>query len=144
MSVLTKWDPVRGRLAKFFDRSLLRGAVEESPLAKAEWMPPTDIRESGSEYLIKAELPGLAKEDVRVSVENGALVISGERRSDPEETGVTWYRVERSYGAFMRSFMLPGDVDAGRISAGFQDGVLELRLPKERGTKPGNIEVRVA
>jgi HSP20 family protein len=133
-------------LAKFFDRSRLRGAAEEcaSSMARAEWVPPADIRENGKEYVIKAELPGLGKGDIRVAVENGALVISGERKSEPEEKDVTWYRVERFYGSFVRSFILPDDVDAARIGAEFKDGVLELRLPRAQKIKPGNIEVNVA
>ncbi|MBH0187604.1 MAG: Hsp20/alpha crystallin family protein, partial [Nitrospira sp.] len=98
---------------------------------------------SEGEYLIKAELPEVKKEDVKVSVEDGVLTLSGERRQEKEEKGKKYHRVERSYGSFVRSFSLPESVDEGGVKAEYKDGVLNLHLPKTEKVKPKSIEVKV-
>ena len=97
-----------------------------------------------SEYLIKAELPEVRKEDVKVTVENGVLTLQGERRQEKEEKGRRFHRVERSYGSFVRSFTLPESVDEGGVKAEYKDGVLALHLPKSEKVKPKAIDVKVA
>ena len=113
---LVRWDPFREledmseRLNRVFSRPTLRNTGKEN-LTVADWMPTVDISETESEYLIKAELPEVRKEDVKVTVENGVLTLQGERRQEKEEKGRRFHRVERSYGSFVRSFTLPESVD---------------------------------
>src|SRR5256885_1114590 len=108
------------------------------------WTPLADITEDEKEYLIKAELPEIKKEDVKVTVENGVLTISGERKFEKEEKNKKYHRVERGYGTFMRSFTLPDDADANKIKAEFKNGLLKVHLPKSEHAKPKQIEVNVA
>jgi HSP20 family protein len=102
-----------------------------------------DISEDNNEYVVKAELPEMKKEEVKVSVENGELTISGERKIEKEEKGKKYHRIERSYGSFMRSFTLPETVSGEKVSAEFKDGILTVHLPKDEKTKPKSIEVKV-
>lgn len=94
------------------------------------WSPPLEVFERGDELVVRADLPGLSKEDVNVEVENEVLTISGERRQDYEDTSEGYYRSERRYGAFSRSIPLPEDVEADQVKANFRDGVLEVTMPK--------------
>jgi len=103
-----------------------------------------EVAETPEEYLVKVELPGVPRDDVRVSVEEGVLRIEGERRFEKEEGGKRFHRVERSYGSFARSFVAPDDVDAGKVTATFKDGVLSVHLPKSEQAKPRSIEVQAA
>ena len=125
---LVRWDPFREledmseRLNRVFSRPTLRNTGKEN-LTVADWMPTVDISETESEYLIKAELPEVRKEDVKVMVENGVLTLQGERRQEKEEKGRRFHRVERSYGSFVRSFTLPESVDEGGVKAEYKDGV---------------------
>jgi len=107
-------------------------------------MPLADITEDEKEYLIKAELPELKKEDVKVTVENGVLTISGERKFEKEEKKKKYHRVERGYGTFMRSFALPDDADGNKVKAEFKNGLLTVHLPKNERAKSKHIEVNVA
>ncbi len=151
MQALTRWDPfkeldeMQNRLSTLFGRAPVRknGEKQES-LTVAEWSPLVDISEDEKEYLIKAELPEVKKEDAKVSVQNDVLTISGERKYEKEEKGKKYHRVERAYGSFERSFTLPEDADASKIAAEFKDGVLKVHLPKSEKPKPKSIEVKVA
>jgi HSP20 family protein len=107
-------------------------------------MPTVDISETDGEYLIKAELPEVKKEDVIVTVENGVLTLQGERRQEKEEKGKRFHRVERLYGSFVRSFSLPESVDESGVKAEYTEGVLNLHLPKSEKVKPKAIDVKVA
>jgi HSP20 family protein len=131
------------RLNRVFSRPTMRNTGKEN-LTVADWMPTVDISETESEYLIKAELPEVRKEDVKVTVENGVLTLQGERRQEKEEKGRRFHRVERSYGSFVRSFTLPESVDEGGVKAEYKDGVLALHLPKSEKVKPKAIDVKVA
>lgn len=149
MSALTSWNPLRelGSLESRLDRlfgltSLTRNGGKEA-MTVSQWTPLVDIIEDSNEYLVKAELPELKKEDVKVSVENGELTISGERKSEKEEKDKRFHRIERSYGSFIRSFTLPESVNADKVSAEFKDGVLSVHLPKDEKAKPKSIEVKV-
>jgi HSP20 family protein len=102
-----------------------------------------DISEDEHEFLVKAELPDLKKEEVKVSVENGELTISGERKAEKEEKNKKYHRIERSYGSFARSFTLPDSVSGDKVSADFKDGMLAVHLPKSEKAKPRSIEVKV-
>jgi len=153
-SALSHWDPLRelsqlelgNRLERFFQRPfsrLLTGNGEKEAMTLTEWVPVVDISEDDKEYLVKAELPDLKKEEVKVVVENGELTLSGERKFQKEEKGKKYHRIERSYGSFLRSFTLPAGVNAEKVSADFKDGVLEVHLPKDEQAKPKTIEVKV-
>ncbi len=151
MTMLTRWDPFReledmhSRLSSFFNRAPARlnwGDGGEA-LALADWSPAVDITEDDKEYLIKAELPEMKKEEVKVTVENGVLSVSGERKLEEEKKGRKFHRVERAYGAFERSFSLPEDASAADVKAEFVEGVLRLHLPKVPAAKPKALEVKV-
>jgi HSP20 family protein len=146
---IVKWNPFReleeihGRLNRFFDETPLR-PKEGDGLFFAEWAPAVDIEETEKEYLIKAELPDIAKENVKVEMLDGVLTIEGERKREKEEKGKKLHRVERSYGKFVRQFALPIEVEATKIQAEFKDGMLSVHLPKTAAAKPRAIEVKVA
>jgi HSP20 family protein len=112
-------------------------------LQSVAWSPVVDIEESPEEYTIRAELPGLSKEKVKVTVENGVLTLSGERDLERRVETKTFHRVERSHGTFTRSFTLPEDVDAESVVANFKDGLLEIQIAKREEALPKSIEVRV-
>jgi HSP20 family protein len=142
------WNPfqeieeMQNRLAAFFgDHPARRSGNNGKELNT--WNPLVDIAEDDKEYMIKAELPGVKKEDVKVTVEGGVLSITGERREEKEEKTRKYHRVERSYGSFNRSFTLPEGCAWEKVNAEFKDGVLQVRLPKSETVKPKAIEVKV-
>lgn len=144
------WDPFRelsdaeSRLAHWFGRPLVaKNGGEKETLAVTQWAPPVDITEDDKEYLVKAELPELKKEDVKVTVENSELTISGERKFEKEEKNKKYHRIERSYGSFVRSFTLPESVNGEKVKAEFKDGLLTVHLPKDEKTKSKTVEVKV-
>lgn len=150
---ITRWDPFReledmsDRLNRVFSRSSLARTGAESSrdaLTVFDWAPSVDIVETNEEFLIKAELPEVKREDVKVSVDGGVLRIEGERKQEKEEKGKKYHRTERSYGSFLRTFSLPDNIDEGKIRADFKDGVLNVRLQKAEKAKPKAIEVKVA
>lgn len=156
MNTLLRWDPLRTRWNPFKDRDELESrlatmlATQETTgnggketLTVAQWSPLVDITEDEKEYLIKAELPDMKKEDVRLTVENDVLAISGERKFEKEEKGRKYHRVERAYGSFVRSFSLPEDADGSKVTADFKDGMLQVHLPKSEKAKPKAIEIKV-
>lgn len=109
----------------------------------ANWSPVVDISEDDKEYAIKAELPDVKKEDIKLNVHDDVLTITGERKYEKEEKGKKYHRVERAYGSFMRSFTLPEDADGTKVTAEYKDGLLNVRLPKSEKAKPKTIEVKV-
>ncbi|TKS59902.1 MAG: heat-shock protein Hsp20 [Nitrospira sp.] len=145
---LVRWDPFREledmseRLNRVFTRPASRTGGKEH-LIVADWVPTVDISETDGEYLIKAELPDVKKEDVKVTVEDGVLTLQGERLREKEEKGKKYHRVERSYGSFLRSFTLPESVDESGVKAEYKDGLLNLHLPKTEKVKPKAIDVKV-
>ena len=143
---LVKWDPLRD-IADVFDRYTKsigwpRTGGQEA-VATGDWSPRVDIVETDKEFQIKAELPEVKKEDLKVTIENGALTIQGERKQEKEEKGKKFHRIERYYGSFIRSFSLPENVDEDEIKASFKDGMLVLSLPKTEPAKPKGVEVKV-
>ena len=112
-------------------------------VALSSWTPAVDIFEGENEYVIKLELPEVARDDVKVNLNDQTLSISGTRKIENEDKREGYHRIERSYGQFYRSFTLPPNVNAGAINAQFKDGVLRLTLPKREEAKPKNIEVQV-
>jgi HSP20 family protein len=149
MTALMRWDPFREleEMSDRLNRMVARPATKtngKEALTVADWMPTVDISETDGEYLIKAELPEVKKEDVKVTVENGVLTLQGERRQEKEEKGKRFHRVERLYGSFVRSFSLPESVDESGVKAEYKEGVLNLHLPKSEKVKPKAIDVKVA
>ena len=147
---LVKWDPFReleemsNQINRLFVRPSVWQAQNREAMTVADWTPTVDISETEAEYVIKAELPEVKKEDVKITVEDGVLTIQGERRRETEEKAKKFHRVERSYGRFVRTFTLPDSVDETGVKAVYTDGVLNLRLPKSEKAKPKQIEVKVA
>jgi HSP20 family protein len=119
------------------------GSGGKEALTVSQWSPLVDITEDDKEYLIKVELPDMKKEDVRLTVENDVLAISGERKFEKEEKDRKYHRIERAYGSFERSFSLPEDADGSKVTADFKDGMLQVRLPKSVKAKPKAIEIKV-
>ena len=148
MTALMRWDPFReleemsDRLNRMFARPAARTNGKETMIV-ADWVPTVDISETDGEYEIKAEIPDVKKEDVKVTLEDGVLTIQGERKREKEEKGKKYHRVERSYGSFVRSFGLPDLIDEEKVKAEFKDGILNLHLPKSEKAKPKAIEVKV-
>jgi HSP20 family protein len=143
---LVNWNPFRemddllARFQRGFGRSLANNGED---LPATMLAPAVDISETPKEYIIKAEMPGLKKEEVKVSVQNGVLTISGERKSETERKDEKYHRVERSYGSFMRSFALPEDVVAERVTAESKDGILTVCVPRSEAPKPKSVEIKV-
>jgi len=115
----------------------------KEPLTVVDWTPSVDIQETETEYLVKAELPEIKKEDVKVTVENGILTLQGERKHEKEEKNRKFHRVERSYGTFLRTFTVPSDADEAKVAAEFKEGILKVHLPKTEKPRPKTIEVKV-
>lgn len=124
------------------DYGLLAPTGEEN-WALTAWAPACDICETENEIIVKAELPGMKKEDVNVSFENNTLTIRGERKFEDETKRENYHRVERRYGEFIRSFLLPSFVDTGKINAEFKDGILRVALPKREEAKPKQVEIKI-
>jgi HSP20 family protein len=131
------------RLNRFFGRTA-PGRAERDALTVVDWAPSVDIVETAEEFQIKAELPDVKKDDVRVSVDGNVLRIAGERHQEKEDQNKRFHRVERSYGSFMRTFTLPDNVDDGKVQAEFKDGMLNVRLPKSEKAKPKSVQVKVS
>lgn len=146
---LVRWNPTRdlARVQDDFDRlmkNFLRDDAWETSMVRGAWEPAVDISETSENYLIAAELPGLTKEDVKVSYEDGVLSIRGEKRQEREEKGKNYHRVERSYGNFERSFRLPSRILIDKIDAKFKDGILTLTLPKAEEARPKEIPIKIS
>ncbi|MFI5323072.1 MAG: Hsp20/alpha crystallin family protein [Thermodesulfobacteriota bacterium] len=143
---IVRWDPWR-EIADKFDRYTRAvgqpQAGSQEVIATGDWAPRVDIAETDEAFVIKAEIPEVNKEDVKVTVDNGVLTIRGERKQEKEEEGKKFHRVERYYGRFARSFTLPDNVDETKIKASFKDGMLNLQIQKTGKAKPKVIEVKV-
>ena len=151
MNTLTRWNQLRQLealqhgLGSLFSRSPAQWPEgQEEQIAVPEWAPLVDISEDDKEYLIKAELPEVKREDVKVTAEQGTLTITGERKFEKEEKGKKYHRVERSYGSFVRNFSLPDDASPAKVSAEFKDGMLTVHLVKDEKAKPQQVEVKVS
>jgi HSP20 family protein len=133
------------RFANLFGRTPMRRPDgREETMTVVQWAPLVDVIESEQEYLIKAELPEVPRENVKVTVQNGTLTISGERTIEKEEKDKKYHRIERAYGHFARSFTLPEDADPTRIRAEFKNGVLNVHIAKAEHARPKRVEVDVA
>jgi len=147
MKTLAKWNPFRdfdtihNRLTTLLGRPMWRN--EEEMFGTTDWAPLADIEEDEKEYLIKAELPEVKKEDVKITVENNTLRITGERKHEKEETGKKFHRIERTYGAFERDFLLPENAKGDQVTADYKDGMLKVHIPKNEKATPRAVEVKV-
>jgi HSP20 family protein len=146
---LIRWEPAReinslqqemNRLFNtFFDTPATGGAGG----ATRRWVPAMDLVETDDHFVLRADLPGLSEADINLSLEGDVLTLSGERKAEHEERGEGYYRVERSTGAFSRSLTLPEGVDGDAITARFDKGVLEVRIPKPEQRKPRKLQIAV-
>jgi HSP20 family protein len=123
----------------FFQNWLRQGA--DQPQQQA-WYPAVDLSQTPEKFMVKVDLPGLTSKDLEVTVENQTLTLRGERKLENTEEGETFNRVERMYGRFTRTFQLPSNVDASKVSATFRDGVLFVEIPKSEAAKSRRIEIR--
>ena len=147
MMNLVKWNPWRDmpampdRLNRFFDDPFfsIGRMAEDSGLGM--WNPAVDLYEKDDHFMIKAELPGVDKNDINIDLKDRLLTLSGERTHDKEVNEENYYRRERSYGKFQRSFTLPADVDSDKIEAEFKDGVLQIKVPKPEEKKAKKVTI---
>ena len=145
---LVHWDPFR-ELSMFdtpFDRVFRHGtAATDEVRREGSWQPAVDVYETDDHALVvSAELPGIDRKDVNTTLENGVLTIAGERKIDSNVDRGRWYRSERHYGSFSRSFTVPRTVDTGAVTAEYKDGTLRVRLPLKEDAKPHRITVKAA
>jgi len=146
---IVRWDPFReledmnSRLNRLFSVRTSRQPEDEESMF-AEWSPAVDVQETDQEYLIKADLPEVKKDDVKVELQDGVLTVEGERKQEKEEKGKRFHKIERSYGRFVRRFAVPTEIDGTKVQAEFKEGVLSVHLPKSAKAVPKAIEVKVA
>ena len=153
MSII-RWNPTRDlgmfpseifNLQKEMNRmfgDFFRGA-DEPGLINGTWIPAVDVAEENTAYVVQMELPGVNKDDVKITIESNVLTIRGEKKTESEEAEKSFHRTERSDGSFQRSFTLPGTVKNDKIDAVYKDGILTVSLPKIVESRPKQIEVRV-
>ncbi len=143
---VVKWDPFRDllsiqdRMNRLFEHTLSRSRADEG-IAASTWTPAVDIYETPETIVMKAELPGLSRDDIEIQIRDTTLTLKGERRFAKDVQEENYQRIERAYGAFQRSFTLPATIQQEKIRAVFRDGVLELTLPKAEEAKPKKISI---
>ncbi|HYG63020.1 MAG TPA: Hsp20/alpha crystallin family protein [Thermoanaerobaculia bacterium] len=144
----TRWNPQTAYLTRdpffrlvdsFFGNGAMTSGNED--VSNRSWMPPVDIQETTDSYRLYAELPGLTKENIEITLENNVLRLSGERKFEKDAQKDNYHRIERTYGAFSRSFTLPSQVNAEGVQAQFENGVLTLTVPKAEQAKPRRISI---
>ena len=146
---IVRWNPLKemeqmqNRLASLWNWEPVRfnGDVDQA-LTVSDWSPRVDIFEDDKEFIVKAELPEMKREDVKVSVEDNVLTISGERKHEKEEKTKKYHRLEREYGSFFRSFTLPPTASGEKVTADFKDGMLKIHLPKDAKAAAKAIEIK--
>jgi HSP20 family protein len=139
MALLMRPDPFSTEVSRIFNTLL---SSDSSGAALRGWSPAMDLMEEADHYVLKADMPGMAEDDVSIEVNDNVLTISGERRAEQEARQGGWHRVERSFGRFSRSVSLPQGVDLDQIAASFDRGVLEVRIPKPEETKPRRVSIQ--
>jgi HSP20 family protein len=149
MAIVRWWDPtteysvLQNRMNRLFEETFGAPLSRGGSAGAGVWSPAVDIFESGDEIVIKAEVPGVARDQVHVEVDGGVLTLRGERKVEKEVKEENCHRVERSFGTFHRSFALPDSVDPDKVRAELKEGVLEVRLGKKELAKPKQIQVKV-
>ena len=136
MALLMKPEPFSREMDRLFD------AFFGSGDAGRRWVPPMDVVEAEDHFVLKADLPGLSEEDVAIEIQDGNLTISGQRKAEHESSEKGWYRIERSFGSFQRSLSLPEGIDDDAVTANFDRGVLEVRIPKPQERKPRRVAIK--
>ena len=147
MSII-RWEPLRELSSLQNEMNRLFNTVVDAPGGNAgapmrRWVPAMDLVESEDQFVLRADLPGMKQEDVSIEFEDNVLTISGERRFEHQEEREGYQRVERAFGAFSRTLTVPKGIDPEAISAGFENGVLEVRIPKPEESKPRRISIGV-
>jgi HSP20 family protein len=142
---LVRWDPVReldslqGDMNRLFDR-FFEGRSANGSTAR-RWIPAMDLVETEDHLVLRGDLPGMTQDDVDIEIKDNVLTVSGERKAEHDERGEGYHRVERSFGSFSRSLTLPQGVDAGGVEANFENGVLEVQIPKPAEAKPTRVQI---
>lgn len=136
--VLSLQDEMNRLFLDFFGRAPGRRLISDSL-----WAPVMDIEETKDDIIVKAEIPGMTKEDVKIQITGDLLTISGERKREEETKDKTYHRIERSYGQFQRMITLPGEVQSAKAKAAYENGVLTIKLPKSEEVKPKEISIEV-
>jgi HSP20 family protein len=145
---ITRWRPFRDLVNLQDEMNRLFDDFFTRPLVRPEWTegvwsPSVDVSETKDNVIIKAEIPGMTKDDVKVCVQDNVITLKGERKQEKEEKDANYHRIERSYGSFCRSFTLPTSVKADKIKATYKEGVLNITLPKTEEVKPKEIPINV-
>ena len=144
---IVRWDPAReldslqSEMNRLFDGFFGTGSTTRNGASLRRWIPSMDLVESGDELVLRADLPGMTEDDVAIEIKDNVLTISGERRSENEEKGESFYRAERAFGRFSRSLTLPEGVSPDAVKANFKNGVLEVRVPKPEERKPHRVAI---
>jgi HSP20 family protein len=143
---VVRWEPLRELTSLQSEMNRLFNTVFDTPApgnagTMRRWMPAMDLVESGDHFVLRADLPGMSEEDVKIELEDGTLTLSGERKAEHEEREEGYYRVERAFGSFSRSLTLPKGINPDAVTARFDRGVLEVRIPKPEERKPRRIEI---
>ena len=147
MAIVRWMDPFRDmmgiqdRVNRLFEEFLTRGRGREEGVEAGAWMPAVDIYETNDDLVVKAELPGVEKDQIGVEVKGGVLTLRGERRHEKDVKEENYHRIERGYGNFLRSFALPASVEEEKVSARLTGGVLEIHLPKKAEAKPKQVKI---
>ncbi len=145
---ITKWEPfkemisLRDEIDRLFN-DFFRRTPEDEMEPHGVWYPALDIEESDNDIKVIAELPGMKKEDIKITISEGQLVIQGEREFEKEEKDKTYHRIERSYGKFRRSISLPTEVEVDKVKANYEKGILSITIPKSEKVKPKEIGITV-
>ena len=145
---VVRWRPMRDiagfqeEVNRLFDEFFGR-VPAEGRTAPTIWAPPVDIIEKQDALVVKAELPGMSKDDLKINIEDNVLTIRGEKKQEKEEEGAQYHLAERVYGVFQRSFTLPASIDASKVKASYKDGVLVIEIPKKEEAKPKEIPIEV-
>ena len=143
---IVRWEPLRelnslqSEMNRLFNTAFDAPSGASGPVMR-RWVPAMDLVESGEQFVLRADLPGMSEEDIEIELEDGTLTVSGERKLEHEQREEGFHRVERSFGTFSRSLTLPKGVDADAVSASFDRGVLEIRIPKPEARKPRRISI---
>ncbi|RKY42885.1 MAG: Hsp20/alpha crystallin family protein [Candidatus Makaraimicrobium thalassicum] len=143
------WDPFRdleaiqNEMNRMFDSSLVRWGGRDSGLLEGAWSPAIDVYDSKDNVMVKADVPGMKKDEIDVSVHGDTLIIKGEKKQEKETKEKDFVRTERFYGAFNRALRLPATIDAAKVSASYKNGVLELVLPKKEESKPKQLKIDI-
>jgi len=141
---IVRWEPFRELSSLQTEMNRLFNAAFDTPGGNGggrRWMPAMDLVETDEHFVLRADLPGMTESDVNIEIEDNVLTVSGERKAEHEEKREGFYRVERAFGSFSRALTLPKGIDAEAVSAGFSNGVLEVRIPKPEERKPRKITI---